>query len=64
MAKYTKQNLHYVNMNGSAGANKTAVVASNGKAIAECNTVYMADKIIKGLELLAEEECKMKMFKV
>ena len=28
------------------------IVAKNGKAIAECNTEAMADKIIRGLDLV------------
>jgi len=40
------------------------IVAQNGVKIAECRTQRMADKIIAGLKLHAEEEAKKKAFRL
>ena len=40
------------------------VMAKNGAVIAECKTKAMADKIIRGLILLREEEIKMRNFRL
>lgn len=41
-----------------------AIYSRNNKLVAKCNTDYMADRIIKGLGLLAEEEKRRANFRL
>ena len=60
---YKKERLCWLLLNGTK-KHVYAVVAKNGKAIAECKTEAMADKVIKGLILVAEDEQRKANFKL
>ena len=56
----------YVSYYLQAGIKKKviSIVAKNGKTVAECRTESMADKVIEGLRLVAEEEKKKADFRL
>ena len=60
---YKKSNFYRCLPNGHK-QHGVEIVASNGRKIAECNTRAMADKIIRGLQLVKEDEEKMANFRL
>jgi hypothetical protein len=61
---YRKQYVSYMLQPGRANKQVVSVVAKNGKTVAECRTDVMADKVIKGLNLVAEEKRKREEFRL
>jgi hypothetical protein len=59
--KYKKTHASRITQCGTV---KFIEITSSGKPIAECRTVAMADKIIKGLQLVDEERKKMDSFRL
>ncbi len=41
-----------------------SIVAKNGKTVAECHTESMANRVIEGLKLVAEEEKRKAAFRI
>jgi hypothetical protein len=60
---YKKEHVSYILQAGTKEKG-ISIVAKNGKTVAECRTEFMADKVIKGLKLVAEEEKRQAAFRL
>ena len=61
---YKKEHVSYVLQHGMIKKKVVSVVSKNGRTVAECRTDAMADKVIKGLKLVEEEERKRAAFRL